>query len=90
MHAPEKAAAQAELLTRDADAPEEASGESAAPPPPSKLAAQTLMATTASNGAAAVNGVASKLAAVNLKARASAGVRAAGVAPAATARAAAV
>lgn len=39
---PEAACQTAELLTRDADAPEEASGASIAPPPPSKLAAQTL------------------------------------------------
>jgi len=39
---PEAARQTAELLTRDADAPEEASGASIAPPPPSKLAAQTL------------------------------------------------
>jgi hypothetical protein len=55
------------MLTRDADAPEEASGESVAPPPPSKLVTQTLLAGSAANGsAAAVNGVASKLAGLKM------------------------
>jgi hypothetical protein len=68
VNTPEQAAAQVEMLTRDADAPEEASGESVAPPPPSKLVATTLAAATAANGSAAngsaagVNGIASKLA----------------------------
>jgi hypothetical protein len=63
VNSPELAAAQVELLTRDADAPEEASGESIAPPPPSKLVAQTLAAGPAAHGSAAtVNGVTSKLA----------------------------
>jgi hypothetical protein len=68
VNAPEQAAAQVEMLTRDADAPEEASGESVAPPPPSKLVTQTLMAgSSAANGqAAAVNGVASKLAGLKM------------------------
>jgi hypothetical protein len=64
---PQQAATQVELLTRDADAPEEASGESVAPPPPSKLIAQTLAANGSANSAngsqaAAVNGVTNKLA----------------------------
>lgn len=56
---PKEAAAQVELLTRDADAPCEASGESIAPPPPSKLVETTLLAKEGSNGtaAAAANGV---------------------------------
>lgn len=70
MNEPQQAAAQVELLTRDADAPEEASGESVAPPPPSKLIAQTLAAANGSAAAAAneaqtaasVNGVTNKLA----------------------------
>jgi amidase len=40
---PHKAAETSELLTRDADAPEEASGASIPAPPPSKLAAKTLL-----------------------------------------------
>lgn len=61
MNNPQKAAAQVELLTRDADAPEESSGESIAPPPPSKLVETTLLqqkeggAATATGAAA--NGV---------------------------------
>lgn len=68
MNEPQQAAAQVELLTRDADAPEEASGESVAPPPPSKLVAQTLAANgpaataNGSQAAASVNGVTNKLA----------------------------
>lgn len=53
---PKSAAAQVELLTRDADAPCEASGESIAPPPPSKLVEGTLLA---KDGAAADSGSAS-------------------------------
>lgn len=89
MNAPEAAAAQVELLTRDADAPEEASGESIAPPPPSRLVTQTLQASSSSastaHGAAAVNGVASKLAglkvwgAANGRAAAPVGARGAAV-----------
>jgi hypothetical protein len=59
VNAPELAAQQSELLTRDADRPEEASGESVAPPPPSKLASQTLAAAAAANGVSAPPGVAS-------------------------------
>jgi hypothetical protein len=67
VNAPEQAAAQAEMLTRDADDPAEASGESIAPPPPSRLAALTLgVGAAATNGTAAaaapVNGVTAKLA----------------------------
>jgi len=89
VNAPEAAAAQVELLTRDADAPEEASGESIAPPPPSRLVTQTLQAASSSagtaQGAAAVNGVASKLAglkvwgAANGRAAAPVGARGAAV-----------
>lgn len=46
VNTPEQAAAQVELLTRDADAPEEASGESVAPPPPSRQAACRLCGCT--------------------------------------------
>eukprot|EP00879_Flechtneria_rotunda_P030699 GHRR01033368.1.p1 GENE.GHRR01033368.1~~GHRR01033368.1.p1 ORF type:complete len:178 (+),score=58.91 GHRR01033368.1:65-598(+) len=59
--APKKAAAQVELLTRDADAPEEATGEAVAPPPASKLVAQTLLAAnnnTASPVGKVINGLA--------------------------------
>jgi amidase len=52
---PKAAAAQVELLTRDADAPEESSGESIAAPPPSKLVETTLM--QQKEGTAAANGV---------------------------------
>lgn len=57
---PKAAAAQVELLTRDADEPAEASGESIAPPPPSKLVESTLAAKEgASNGVSKVaNGLA--------------------------------
>lgn len=58
---PAAAKAHVELLTRDADLPEEASTASVAPPPPSKLVAETLgLATGAANGAARgiTNGVA--------------------------------
>jgi len=39
---PEQAAKTTELLTRDADCPEEASGEAIEPPPQSKLVSQTM------------------------------------------------
>lgn len=88
MNEPQQAAAQVEMLTRDADAPEEASGESIAPPPPSKLISQTLAAGSAANGpqqAAAVNGVASKLAGLKAWGAANGGLRAAAPAAARTA-----
>lgn len=80
---PRKAAAQVELLTRDADAPEEASGDVIEPPPQSKLISQTL---AAANGSAAVAKAANGLA--GLKLAAARGAAAAGaVRPAAAAAA---
>ena len=81
VNAPKQAAAQVELLTRDADAPEEASGESIAAPPPSKLVESTLLAKDSANGATncAANGVskvANGLAGLMLGGGARSGVRA--------------
>ena len=47
MNAPEVAQQHVELLTRDADCPEEASGTCIAPPPPSRLVSQTMGASDA-------------------------------------------
>jgi hypothetical protein len=52
VNAPAKALAACEALTRDADAPEDASGASIPAPPPSKLAAMTLHGGKAANGVA--------------------------------------
>ena len=85
MNNPKAAAAQVELLTRDADSPAESSGESIAPPPPSKLVEGTLLAKDnapagdSANGSAAsgVSKVANGLAGLKLGTGMRAGSRAA-------------